>query len=506
VAADLGLAAALAAGQYFLFGHINLNLADEGFLWYGVLQTRAGEIPLRDFQSYDPGRYYWGVAWSFLFGQGILGLRASLAVVQGIGLFIGLRVCRRAVQSPMALAACAAVLAAWMFPMHKLFEPAIAITAVWVGVRLLEAPSSRRMFEAGAFVGLAAWLGRNHGLYSGLAFGSMIGLLLWKRRGQSPRQSLTSFVLGGMAGGTPLWIMLLVVPGFARALSESIAFNITTAVNLPLPYPWPWRFDFTGTDTFVLLANVCTAVAFALPLVLYPLGLIIALRTRPEQLAGRAAIIAATFVGMFFIHHASVRADIPHLAQAIHPLLMLTLVIPVCMSERTSVRLPGLIIVGAWTLVVALNSNPQYMELRPRLGFAFVDHEVAGDTLRLPSFQAAELTAIEAVVRSHVGPDDRLFVAPTRPAFYPIFGKTSPDWWLFFFWPATDIAQQRTIARLEAAHVQWALVLDEAIDGRDDLRFQNSNALVWTFLTRSFVRVEEPRLPPNYSLLRRRTP
>ena len=69
---------------------LNLIPADEGFLWYGVLQTRAGEIPIRDFQSYDPGRYYWCAAWSFLFGGGILGLRASIAVMQAVGLFFGL--------------------------------------------------------------------------------------------------------------------------------------------------------------------------------------------------------------------------------------------------------------------------------------------------------------------------------------------------------------------------------------------------------------------------------
>jgi len=56
------LSVALPGGLYWLIGHIAVHPSDEGFLWYGVLQTAAGEIPLRDFQSYDPGRYYWATA------------------------------------------------------------------------------------------------------------------------------------------------------------------------------------------------------------------------------------------------------------------------------------------------------------------------------------------------------------------------------------------------------------------------------------------------------------
>src|SRR5258706_10619125 len=101
---------------FLLKGRIGLNMSDEGFLWYGTLHTALGEVPIRDFQSYDPGRYYWGALWfKILRDNGIIALRLGEAALQSLGMFFGLLTLRGlGVSRRWALAAAAFVLWSWM--------------------------------------------------------------------------------------------------------------------------------------------------------------------------------------------------------------------------------------------------------------------------------------------------------------------------------------------------------------------------------------------------------
>lgn len=76
----------------FLFqGHVGFNISDEGYLWYGSQRVTVGEVPLRDFMAYDPGRYYWVASiMSLLNDSGIIALRISIAILEVLSLFVAL--------------------------------------------------------------------------------------------------------------------------------------------------------------------------------------------------------------------------------------------------------------------------------------------------------------------------------------------------------------------------------------------------------------------------------
>ena len=506
------LLALLGAGlPFYLLGDFHLNLADEGFLWYGVVRVLAGEVPLRDFQAYDPGRYYWCAAWSPLLGSGILGVRASAAIFQALGLFLGALACRRIVRGLPGLMLATAVLALWMFPRHKLFEPALALAAVYVAVRMIESPGPRSHFAAGALTGLSGWFGRNHGLYDALSFTALALYLAWKLG--PPRDLLrraVSFGAGLVLGSAPLWLMMLVLPGFAAACFESVRTILQQGVNVPFPFPWPWTISWGELAGLELVGQLALTVFFLLPFLLFPLGAIVAARSGREEIRPRALLIAATFLGATYMHHVSVRSAPGHLAQCIHPLLLLALALPGAFFAR-SARLPRPITWGTWGALAALTlcavpqANPLWAQWSSdRRRDAPVARRVHGEELQLPSTRATNLSSIAQVLSENVASGEALFLAPSRPGLYPVLDRRSPTWRIYFLWPATEEEQRRTIAELERQDVGWALIFTEAIDGRDDLAFKNSNPLVWEFLQRSFEPLHDDRLPRQSLLLRRR--
>jgi hypothetical protein len=101
--ACLAISCAIVTGLFFWQGWQDFNLNDEGFLWYGAQRLIAGEVPLRDFQSCDPGRYYWSAAIMALSGDsGIIALRAAVAAFEVAGLVLALLMISGRNRSPSA--------------------------------------------------------------------------------------------------------------------------------------------------------------------------------------------------------------------------------------------------------------------------------------------------------------------------------------------------------------------------------------------------------------------
>ncbi len=500
------VALALTGIVYLISGDVGLDMADEGFLWYGAQRTALGEVPLRDFQSYEPLRYYWCAAWSGLLGDGILGVRRSVAIFQAIGLFFGLLAARRATSHPWQLALIGSILVAWMFPRHKLFDSGVALIAVYGAVRLVESPSVRAHFLVGCFTGLAGFLGRNHALYASLGFVCLILLLHCKLRSGSLGRRLGGFACGVLAGYSPMLAMMAFVPGFAHGFLDSLLFFVRQGSNLPIPYPWPWR---PGYERLWWFERAGLAVAFLLPVIVYPLGLLVALRSRPEALRSRSLLVGSAVIGVFYVHHAAVRSDVFHLAQSFLPALLVVFALPaVFPCARGALARPT--IWGALALVTLLATpaaNPQLKRYRPDGEAApLVAYEVAGDRLRLDPGQAAYLEHLQSEINRRVAPEEMLFVAPSSPSVYPLLGKRSPTWWIYLLWAADTEVQEQIISDLTAQRVSWALIIDKPQDRRRGLLFHQSHPLVWRYLGREFEPVSLPPAFRGHHLLRRRSP
>jgi len=502
-----GLAALFLVGLSMWFqGNIGLNLGDEGFLWYGVERTAAGGVPIMDFKSYDPGRYYWSSAWAFLIGDGIISLRIGVAAFQFFGLFLGLLAARRVVRSPWVLIAVGLLLVIWMFPRHKLFDVSIAMAAVYVAVVLLERPSHSRHFAAGVFVGLAAFFGRNHGVYNFLAFLSLI-LFIWFKLDRSDLlRRVGAWFAGIMVGYAPMLLMLVLIPGFFSSYVESVSVLVRQgATNLPLPVPWPWLFEYGRLGMFDSFFVLVRGGLFLLLPLFFIVGVGRVLLFRSDEIQDRRLLLASTCIGVFYMHYAFSRADVGHLAHSMPPLLLGLVAVPslISLQQRRLVITWLVVLLLGLSVLVAIRSSPYIQKyLATSSVQEFISLEINGDHLWVHKSQADFIRTVMEIQTNLVGKAGRLFIAPFDPGLYPILRQESPVWDTYLLWPETEAMERRMIRDL--GDVRWAIISDLALDGRDDLRFRNTHKLIWRYLVSEFEPVGIRGLPPSYWLLRRK--
>ena len=426
------LAVVLAGCSFALQGRQGVNLADEGFLWYGVQRTVAGEVPMRDFQSYDPGRYYWSAAGTFLFGDGLVALRFSETVFQVLGLWAGLLAASRVAGNCAELTAVGLMLTLWMFPSHKLFDHTLLLCGIWIAVRLIEEPSPSRIFTAGLFVGLCVFFGRNHALYNFLAQASLLLLLHFKILPPLSVSYLAIWFAGIVVGLVPTIAMFVCVPGFFARYIESIQSILRQGTNLALPVPWPWR---------IWPSSVMGATQFLLGvfLVAIPLGylavIILSLSIRSEMIKDHALFIACAFVGLFYLHHAFSRADFSHLAQAIHPFTLALLALPVSIGVSKSYRwsvIAALITIALFTIG---RQTPLYQRFTSPTPWVPFD---AGNKIFVPPSTSQLFTCLRKFAAEKIAPQEGVLIAPFTPTLYPILNHESPLWDLAYYFPATN--------------------------------------------------------------------
>ncbi|HZJ16335.1 MAG TPA: hypothetical protein VFD27_14870 [Chthoniobacteraceae bacterium] len=487
----------LLLGWFFLDGDIGVNFADEGYLWYGTEALQRGEVPMRDFQAYDPGRYVWTAAWSFVLGRDLVALRLACTLFACLGVFAGLLAARRLSRNGWFLTSVALLLAAWMHPRYKSFEQSIALMSVYAGVLLLEHPTARRHFGVGVFGGLVAFMGRNHGLYHVMAFGVLIGYVAWSRGGRDWWLGGASWAAGLVMGYLPQWTMFALVPGYLRAFLQSLQEISAKGTNLSVAVPWPWRVPLPYNDIMWAPSFIegCFYLLFPIFFVCVGVGMCWLGRERLRQ---QPMLLAVAFVCLPYAHYVFSRPDLVHLGHAAPVLALGTIALAVNCTRL-------------WKVVAPLLACASLLTVVPHTGLArklfgskiFVRVPLAGETMFIQINEASLVSKAGTLAQKLAKPDEPILFLPHFPALYPLTGRRSPIRQIYFILPATAEEDRQTVAEIEAAGVQWVLLNDYALDNRDDLRFQNTNPIVFEHLRANFGAVPVEKLPSNLTVLRR---
>jgi hypothetical protein len=485
MAMALLVAGALVIGSFVWQGHYGFIIGDEGFLWYGVQRVQAGEVPILDFMSYDPGRYYWSAALTgLLHDDGIIALRIAVAAFQLLGLFVALLLLTRdKSRLDITLFALAAItLLAWMYPRHKLFDISLSIILIGILTFLVQQPSRRRFFLAGLGVGLAAIFGRNHGVYGVAGIMGVVVYLACQRR--SARILLAGLAWCGcgiLVGYLPILVLAVTVPGFAAAFWDSIRAILQRGTNLPLPVPWPWLVLVMQLPPSTAVADVLTGLFFIAIVGFGISGMGWIIRQALRQREVPPEFVACSVLALPYVHFAFSRPDVGHLAHGIFPFLMGVFIL--LKGWPNGARpLVAFAMTGA-SLFVMLPLHPGW---QCRVTEPCVTADVAGSPLKVEAEMGNVLTMLKNTANEYAPNGRNLIVAPIWPGAYPLLKRRSPMWASYALFPQEDEFQRREIERIKAAKPELVLILDIALDERDDLRFRNTHPLIDRFFRNNF--------------------
>lgn len=477
-------------------GAVGVSLWDEGFLWYGVQRVLHGEVPLRDFQAYDPLRYYWSAALMVVSGQtSMIALRATSAALQMLALLCGLAAIAHGARREGRLAclvAASVTLSAWMIPHFKMADLAASILLVGALTMLIAAPVARHYVVTGICVGFAACLGRNHGIY-GLA--ASCAAILWlnmnRVEGPSLVRAALLFAAGVVIGFLPVIAMLLLIPGFAASFWDTILLQFSyKATNIGLPVPWPWRAEFSGPAD-VIARDVMLGLFFIAAPLFGLLALARVIWQRWHRQAVLPAFAASAFLALPYAHYAFSRADFYHLAFGIFPLLIGCFALALSRPDIAMRR-------GATAVLLLASVGTMYSfhaGWQCRIQDRCTSVEVSGSRMRVDLATAKELAMVKRIARQYA-PDGRNFVAtPLWPGAYALLERKSPTWEIYGLFSRPPAFEEGEIARIEAAAPGFALVYDLALDGDEQLRFKNSHPLTYRYFADNFQRVPNPLKP-----------
>lgn len=476
-------------------GNKGFNLWDEGFLWYGVQRVMLGEVPIRDFMAYDPGRYYWSASLMSLLGDdGIMALRGVVAVFQAMGLFVGLLLIAHTEKKPnfFYLILSAITLVVWMYPRHKLFDISLSILLIGILTFLVQNPTSRRYFFTGLCVGLVAVFGRNHGIY-GVA--GSIGVMCWLsiRRMESPEviKGFSFWAAGVATGFMPVLFMMLLVPGFAIAFWESIRFLFEVkGTNLPLPVPWPWRVNFISIPLGEAIRGVLIGLFFIATVLCGILFIVWVVRQSIKRKPVSPALVAASFLTLPYAHFAYSRADVGHLALGIFPFLVACLVI--LATQPNKVKWPMALMLGAASIWVMHILHPGW---QCNTSQQCVNIEISGNNLIVSPGTASDIGLLRKLADQYARDGQNFVATPFWPGAYPLLERKSPMWEIYALFPRSQAFEQAEIERIKKARPGFALVLDFPLDGRDELRFRNTHPLTHQYILDHFERLPDSPHP-----------
>jgi hypothetical protein len=499
------LSAVISIGVFSLQWRYGFNLGDEGWLWYISQRTALGDVPLRDFFSYDPGRYYWSAFVFKLLGRsGFFEQLLANYLFAIIGLvLVYLSMFRAGLGRAWRIAILLLLGVTIGFPRHKIYEQTLSLVCIAAVAFLLSAPQRlKRWLLLGIAIGLAAFVGRNSGVFCAIA--AVVALALLKARGETaPSTRVFGAITAGIViGYSPMIFMIAGVYGFATPFYQSVLMTPQWAWSLPVPFPWHVHLGgLHGIDR--LQARAVSWLCVAAP-VTYGFLLWRAVRSRVELDGRECLAVAASAAGAGFLVHAFYTSDFFHIAQGVVPFVVATGAFAAHVW-RTGKRRWSLIVFFCLAILVAASWLPmeplvQHLRTEAHAPASVERISLDGKFFEVATPQTKVMETI-AIAFHNCGPHDGSFLAaPYYPGLYAFLGTRAPSWDTYYLWPRSDQIQQEDIEALGRSRTGLILLNAEfAMNGRESLELIRTNPKLVEYIETHYQR-SDVKLPGGFEL------
>lgn len=499
------LGAAVSLTVFALQWRYGFLWSDEGWLWYISQRTALGQVPLRDVFSYDPGRYYWSAALFKLTGSSglyqqilanylfaIIGLAAAYFAMIRAGLARSWRV---------AILLLLGVVIG--FPRHKIYEQILSLICVGAIAFVFEAPQRpKRWFLFGVAMGLAAFFGRNSGIFYLITAAIALILLTIRREGPSVPRAVGALGGGILIGYSPMFVMLIAVPGFAAEFFHSLLLTPKWAWSLKIPFPWHVHVKgLHGIDLVQARAVswLCLAVPFT-----YAASLWRALRRNAGLDPAEWLAAAASAAGAGFLVHAFYTADFYHIAEGVVPFVIAAGAVSVHLWRSGERRWSLTLFCGMAFLVIAswlpMEQLVQHLRSKAQAPESVQQISIHGKTFEVPAEQAEIMNTIATAFHICGLHDGGFFAAPYYPGLYAFLNTRAPLWDTYFLWPRNQQAQQEGIDALQRNRTALILLNPQfALNGRESLELMQTNPTLVGYVETHYQR-SDIKLPDGFKL------
>ena len=482
---------------YFLATwNLDINLADEGFYWYGAQRILHGEVPFLDFMAYDPGRYYIGALVMQVVGSdGIWAARLAaylvLALLVSLGIYLALLSFQGTRKAQIFYSAVVAlVLIIWTYPTFRTFDFLAGVLLILAVSIFLRHRSLRGWFFSGLLLGLVAILGRNHGVYGVFAHLLALAIIYLDRESIKPAgRTYLAWVFGVCVGYLPIILLAVFVDGFAQAFFESIKFIFeSSATNIALPVPWPWTVDI-GKLGLVWSAIFMMKGLFFIGLLAFAvigLGYVALARKSGRSLmsgeAGNSVFLASICLALPYAQYAFSRADIEHLAPSTLPLIFGVLSIPIAHKSKARILVGVLLVFSG--LMVMLGTQPalRYFVLRDQLEA----YAIGRDKILIPADQATILRGFDRLIDAEKLKGGSFLALPNYPTVHAIHSSKMPIWEIYSLFNRPKPFEEKEIARMEKNMPSLVILSNHALDQNEGLRYSNMHPEIYRWLNTQY--------------------